>query len=340
MDYSRHTTKAAFARDVWEKLFIISAGLRDTAYGVLGEDWRCTFAQFPILQFFFERPGARPSMKELTLVSGMSSGAVTQAVDLLVEDGLLERIPSVQDHRSKLVAATPKLVERREKSVRYFEKMLEMFKKDADPGEMAVAEEVFALLAESRTEGVLPAMKHPSDLSRPGITVNDAICQESTRALPVWLQILHFVSNLRGPTLIYYYGKRGRMTLGKLRLLDSVFYLSGRGEMPMVKDLAAAFHVSSGVVSQTLNAMIRDGMVERVASEWDRRIIRVRLAPLGLRLRRQTASTYTRFMQNFFDTLDPEKAAIFDHVLDRTLDFLKNDGKAFLLHGNTLLEQR
>lgn len=339
MEHTRHTTKAAFARDIWEKLFIISAHLRETAFGVLGGDWRCTFAQFPILQIFFECPEMRPSMKKLTEASGLSSGAVTQAVDLLVEDGLLERIPSEQDHRSKLVAATPKLLETRSKSVCHFERMLAVFRKDADQEEMAVAEEIFALLAESRAGGVLHIMKHPSDLTRPGLVARNAIHSECARQLPVWLQMLHFTTNLRAPALIYYYGKRGRMTLGKIRLLDRLFYLSDHDEIPMVKELASTFHVSSGVVSQTLNAMIHDGIVERVASQWDRRVIRIRLTPLGLRMRRQTSSAYTRFMQNFFDAIDQEKAAIFDRMLDQTLDFLKNDGKPFLLHGDGSLEQ-
>ena len=338
MGHPLHTTKAAFAREIWEKLFIISSPLRETAYSLLGGEWRCTFAQFPILQIFFECPEMRPSMKQITTASGLSSGAVTQAVDLLVEDGLLERIPSEQDHRSMLVAATARLLETRSKAVRHFETMLESFKKGADPEEMAVAEEIFTLLAESRAGGVLAIMKQPSDLSRPGLVARNALHSECVKQLPVWLQMLHFTTNLRAPAIIYYYGKRGRMTLGKLRLLDHLFYLSEQEEMPMVKELASTFHVSSGVVSQTLNAMIRDGMVERVDSAWDRRIIRIRLTPLGLRLRRQTASTYTRFMQNFFDAVDPEKAAVFDRMLDLTLEFLKNDGKAFLLHRNGPLE--
>ena len=103
----------------------------------------------------------------------------------------------------------------------------------------------------------------------------------------------------------------------------------------MVKDLADAFHVSSGVVSQTLNAMIQDGMVERVASDWDHRVIRIRLAPRGLSLRRRTASTYTRFMQNFFSRIEPEKVVLFDRALDMTFQFLKTkEGKAFLMPEN------
>ena len=99
----------------------------------------------------------------------------------------------------------------------------------------------------------------------------------------------------------------------------------------MVKDLAARFQVSSGVASQTLNAMIQDDVVERVATLQDRRIIRIRLTAKGLKLRRQTAASYTRFMQNFLGTVDPEKSKLFSSILDRFLEFLEKDGKKFLL---------
>lgn len=338
MALSSHPTKAAFAREVWEKLFIISSCLRDTAFGVLGREWPCTFAMFPIMQFFFEYPEIRPSMKELATVSGLSSGAVTQAVDQLVEEGLLKRIPSEKDRRSKTVTATEKLLEARKKSVRFFVAMLEKFSENADPYEVAVSEELFGLLSKSRITGEIAVVKHPSDLTQPGFAVSGIMSPYHAEPLPVWLQLLHFTSNMRGVTMVYYYNdicnKRGRMTLGKLRILDRLFYLSGNDENPMVKDLADEFHVASGVVSQTLNAMIQDGIVERVPSDWDRRVIRIRLTPLGLSLRRRTASAYTRFMQNFFDGIEPEKAEIFNSVLGQTLAFLKNEGKSLLLPGN------
>jgi DNA-binding MarR family transcriptional regulator len=120
------------------------------------------------------------------------------------------------------------------------------------------------------------------------------------------------------------------MTLGKLRLLDHLFLLSESGESPMVKDLAARFRISSGVTSQTLNAMIQDGVVERISSP-DRRTIRIRLTQEGLRLRRQTSAVYTRFMQNFLSSVETDQAESFSRILDKFLVFLENDGKRFLL---------
>ena len=127
------------------------------------------------------------------------------------------------------------------------------------------------------------------------------------------------------------------MTLGKIRLMNYLFYLSDQKKgIPVVKDLAARFRVSSGVVSQTLNAMIQDGMVERIPLPHDRRMIGIRLTQQGLRMRRQCAASYTCFMQNFLSRIEPEKIAVFDRALDLTLHFLKTDeGKSFLMPGES-----
>ena len=329
---------SALARSLWARLFYIADILRNTSYGIMDEDVQFNFAEFQIVHFFFECMDARPAMKELLAVTGLSSGAASQAVDSLVKNGFVERIRSEADRRSFLIGATDKLRTYREKPIRHFEEMLDMFHQTTGitPDEMKSVEEIFLRLAQSRTGGELAAMKHPSDLTVPGLVSNDLTCRKELNTLPVWMLILHFTTNLRLPILLFYYGKRGRTTLGKLRLLNYLFFLSDRLDGgPMVKDLASRFRVSSGVISQTLNAMTQDGMVERVMSPLDHRVIRIRLTPLGLRMRRQTATAYTCFMQNFFSRTEPEKVALFDRVLDMTLHFLRTDGKVFLIPGET-----
>ena len=122
------------------------------------------------------------------------------------------------------------------------------------------------------------------------------------------------------------------MTRGKIRFLDYLFLLSEKEDNPTVKDLATKFQITSGAASQTLNALIHDGVLERVpSSPMDRQIIRVRLTPEGLRIRRLTAASYTKFMQNFFSAVEPERAEMFVRTLDRFLEVLDKEGKAFLL---------
>ena len=327
------------AKRFWVRLFDVSDILRNTAYYLLGKDnVHYSFAEFPVIQFFFERPEASPVMKDLLMITGLSSGALSQAVDSLIDAGFLERIPSEQDRRSCLIRTTDHLREIRKKPIRHFEKMLDALRRTTGmtDEESKIIEGIFVQLAKCRTGGEFAAIKQPSDLTVPGLVTHEWNDRGFLDVLPVWILILHFTTNLRIPAMVYYYGKRGRTTLGKLRLMNLLFHLSNQREMPTVKDLAERFHVSSGVVSQTLNAMIQDGMVERVPSPLDRRMIGIRLTQQGLRMRRQCASSYTCFMQNFLAQLEPEKIEYFDRALDMTLRFLKTEeGKVFLMPGDT-----
>ena len=213
---------ADFAGSIWRKMFIISWRLRTTAYGILDKDFNCSLAQFPIMQFFFTYPNVTPAVKDLTSYIGLPSGAISQAVDGLVEASVLERIPSEKDKRSSLIRATDELLTVRNKAIDHFAKMLESFKSlgSITPEEIASADEIFVRLAESRTGGELSVVRNPADLSVPGLLKHRFIDPEQLRKLPPFILTMHFVTVLKGPTLIYYYETRGRVTLGKLRLLD------------------------------------------------------------------------------------------------------------------------
>lgn len=323
---------AEFARSVWRRLFYISGHLRSASFDILEKRTNWSLAQFPIVQFFFTYPDAGPTIKDLSAFIGLSPGAVSQAVDALVEENMLERVPSREDRRSMTIRARDELLRDRNRALHFFQGMLDAFMDGgyASPEEIAMSDEIFVRLAESRTGGELPVIGSASDLAVPGLVKNSFIDPDQLRTLPAWILTLHFVTCLRGPVIVYYYGKRGRMTLNKLRFIEHLFLLSEHNENPKVKDFAGYFNISPGVVSQTLNAMIQDGMVERVASPLDRHVMCIRLTPLGLKTRRLISACYTRFMQNFFSTIEPEKAETFSRILDRFLEFLKADGKRFL----------
>ncbi|MBQ7731875.1 MAG: hypothetical protein IJT68_08575 [Lentisphaeria bacterium] len=319
------------AKEAWTKLFFISDILRNTSYSVI-ELEHINFAQHPIIQFFFECPDAAPAMKELIAVSGLSSGALSQAVDGLINAGYLARSQSGMDSRLKPVQATEKLKNLRVKPFRHFEKMLDAFRQasGADPKEMRTAGEVFVRLAESRTGGELAEMKRPSDMETPGAV---SCVSRKLNKLPVWMLILHFTTNMRMPTLMYYYGRRGRISLGKLGILNYLFSLSYRKKaLPTIKELAARFQCKPGLVLQTVNSLRRDGLLELTSSQTDRGS-QVKLTRKGHLVQRQSSESYTLFMQRFLGRLEPEKAGVFMRFLDLMLHFLKTDGKDFLCPG-------
>ena len=317
------------AKEVWTKLFLISDILRNTSYSIIDLDY-INFAQLPIIQFFFECPNVTPVMKELIAVSGLSSGALSQAVSSLVENGYLERISSTSDSRLRMVGATEKLKKLRDKPVHYFGKMQDDFRRfgGVTPEEMRKVKSCFVSLAESRTGGELAEMKQPSDLEKPGLV---SVPLRKLGGLPVWILLLHFTTNLKLPTLIYYYDGSERISLGKLRILNCLFFLSDRKKTsPSITELAARFRCKTGSVSQTVRALNRDEMVEQVVFPVIHNS-RVKLTPKGRNVQRMSSESYTRFMMNFFHRIEPERIAFFMRFLDLMLDYLKTDGKAFLV---------
>jgi DNA-binding MarR family transcriptional regulator len=316
------------AKEAWTKLFLISDILRNTSCSVIELEY-VNFARLPVIQFFLECPDATPVMKELIGVSGLSSGALSQAVNALVENGYLERVSSKTDSRLRMVRATEKLKTLREKPVRYFGKMQDDFRRvcGVTPEEMRKVKSMFVRLAESRTGGELAAMKLPSDLEKPGFV---SVPLRKLGRLPVWMLLLHFTTKLKMPILMYYYGNSERISLGKLRILNYLFFLSERKKTsPTIADLAARFRCKTGLVFQTVRALNRDDMVEQVVFPVIHEGL-VKLTRKGLSVRRMSSESYTRFMMNFFRGIEPEKIALFMRFLDLMLDYLKTDGKAFL----------
>ena len=325
-----------FATAVWLRIFTIANMLSFTAKDQVNDTIEYSFTQFPILQFYFEEPVCPPTIKTLTRVTGMMPGAVSQAVEQLVEQGLLARVPAEDGRRGCTFLPTEKLLAVREKAVRHFTKMRDagVAANSVSREELELVDSMMVRLSRARIGGEHNFLKHPSDLTVPGLVMLDESCRTNVQKLPGLMKILHFTSNLRFPILIHYYGKRGRMTLGKLRILNCLFLLTtNKSVPPTVKELAERFRISPGAVSQTLDAMCQDGMVERVPSPLDRRMTHIRLTAQGLRMRRQSASACTKFMRNFLENEPPENVAAFERMLDRVIGFLKTDGREFLSGG-------
>ena len=90
------------------KLLFIADRIRSTSVGVFGLDGDYSFAQFPIVKYFLENPDSVPQIKRLSEYSGLSSGAISQAVDLYVASGILERKSIPENRRSTGVMLSAK----------------------------------------------------------------------------------------------------------------------------------------------------------------------------------------------------------------------------------------
>ena len=83
----------------------------------------------------------------------------------------------------------------------------------------------------------------------------------------------------------------------------------------MVKEIAEMFGLTSGAVSQTVDALAADGVVERIPSSVDRRSVHVSLTPFGKEIRKQLEVYLTDVMSGILDEIPEEKQEAFLEVL-------------------------
>lgn len=70
------------------------------------------------------------------------------------------------------------------------------------------------------------------------------------------------------------------LTPGEVRLLRNIMQMdSGLGVM--VSELSGVLNVSSSFITQTVNKLVKQGMVDRSADSKDRRIVRLRVTKAG-----------------------------------------------------------
>ena len=101
-----------------------------------------------------------------------------------------------------------------------------------------------------------------------------------------------------------------KITLGKMRIINYLFVREG--EPPMVKEIAEMFGLTSGAVSQTVDA---DGVVERIPSSIDRRSVHISLTPFGKSIRKQLEAYLNDVMTGILDEVPEEKQEAFLEVL-------------------------
>ena len=312
------------------KLLFIADRIRTSSPGIFGLDGDYSFAQFPIAKYFLENPDAMPQIKRLSEYAGLSSGAMSQAVDLYVESGILERKPIPDNRRSTGVMMSDKGKAMRARTIELLEKRLAAFEASVPAKKAADFRKTLAFLFQNRTGSEHLSAKHGGDLCKlPSKPVTTAPGETAPADLPAWILLLHFADALRFPVMHFHYASRsGRTTLGKLRILNYLFSIHGRKKLPMIKDFAERFNLPSAAVTQTLNALYADGLVNRIPGPKDRRVTLINLTQRGERLYHVCSSSYVKFMKAAFDVLPQEQVEAFVSVLEDMAQYLSKERPA------------
>ena len=123
----------------------------------------------------------------------------------------------------------------------------------------------------------------------------------------------------------HYTAAPGRTTIGKLRSLNYLFSLHGRKNLPMIKDFADRFTLPSAAVTQTLNALSADGMINRIPGPKDRRVTLIALTEKGERFYSVCTNSFVKYMKAVFDELPQAQIEGFAAVLEEYTKFLSGE---------------
>ena len=109
-----------------------------------------------------------------------------------------------------------------------------------------------------------------------------------------------------------------RLPLSQLRVVGVIYDRHPAGVM--LKDIADELKLTPGAISQTVDVLVRENLVERTTSPTDRRAILLRPTAAGLELKEQHARQINAVMQTISKDVKSEDFDIFTRVLANLLE--------------------
>lgn len=108
-----------------------------------------------------------------------------------------------------------------------------------------------------------------------------------------------------------------KVTVAQQRVLEVVFHEEGEIN---VKAVARQLNLTPGAVSQTVEILVRDGMVERVESKKDRRSVVIRPTAKSRDIRRKVVTSCDRLMEEAFETANENERKVFVRLLEKIIN--------------------
>ena len=93
----------------------------------------------------------------------------------------------------------------------------------------------------------------------------------------------------------------------------------------MLKEIAGELDLTPGAVSQMVEHLVRMELLERCASESDRRAVCIKLSGKGKDIRAVHEDFFNRVINEFMETVPEEKREVFSEVLRSMHDYLENE---------------
>ena len=109
-----------------------------------------------------------------------------------------------------------------------------------------------------------------------------------------------------------------RLPLSQLRVVGVIYDRNPSGVM--LKEIADELKLTPGAVSQTVDILVRENIVERTTSPTDRRAVLLKPTAMGLKLKEQHSQKVDSVMQTISKDVAKEDFAVFARVLEHLLE--------------------
>lgn len=116
---------------------------------------------------------------------------------------------------------------------------------------------------------------------------------------------------------------RPQATFAQIKIMGMIFLK--KSPSLMLKEIANGLNITPGAVSQTVDVLVKEGMLKRCVSKTDRRAVSISLTKKGEKLRAELEEFFTRLTERVLDGIPAEKQEVFLEVLDGILTKLNQE---------------
>ena len=135
--------------------------------------------------------------------------------------------------------------------------------------------------------------------------------QDSINYEQIWRNIMRLSDSLSNSTKS---DLPNRLPLSQLRVVGVVYDRHPEGVM--LKDIASELNLTPGAISQTVDVLVREGIVERTVSPHDRRAILLKTTENGLKQKEQHSGELNDILKKISSNIDEDSFGTFVKVLD------------------------
>lgn len=128
-----------------------------------------------------------------------------------------------------------------------------------------------------------------------------------------WVLINRAADLLRSDAFRHNGGELDGVTMSQQNVLGVVYVHLNDGVM--VKDIASELNITRGAASQTVEALVKQGFLERATSERDRRAVFVRATKKGAAIRKMLSDRLNPILEDILAGVKVKDRDSFMHVL-------------------------